>query len=103
MGTSKKIQARSPEAKENYLISMAYKLAEERLKNGTASSQMITHFLKLGSQREELEKDRIRSDMNLAKAKIKKIEAEATSQELFEKALAAFASYSGQDFGDENG
>lgn len=87
--------ARTPEAKESQLINMAYKLAEAKLKNGTASSQLITHFLKLATVREQLENDRIRADLELSKAKIKHMESQATSQELYERALDAFRTYSG--------
>lgn len=87
--------ARSPEAKENQLINMAFKLAEEKLKNGTASSQLITHFLKLATEKERLENEKVKAELELSKAKIKHMESQATSQELYEKALSAFRSYSG--------
>lgn len=87
--------ARTPKAKENQLINMAYRLAEAKFKDGTASSQLITHFLKLATVREELENERLRADLELSRAKIKHMESQATSQELYEKALTAFRSYSG--------
>lgn len=89
--------ARTPQAKENQLIDMAFKLAQEKLQNGTASSQLITHFLKLATTREELENDRLRAELDLSRAKIKQIESQATSQELYTEALSAFRSYSGSN------
>lgn len=103
MATTKKSTRRSygpvrtPQAKENQLIDMAFKLAQEKLQNGTASSQLITHFLKLATTREELENDRLRAELDLSRAKIKQIESQATSQELYAEALSAFRSYSGSN------
>lgn len=108
MGSNKKSTtknygpARSPEAKENQLINMAFRLAEEKLRSGTASSQLITHFLKLATVREQLENDRIRAELELSKAKIKHMEAQATGQELYEQALSAFRSYAGTNVEYDN-
>ena len=49
--------ALTPEARENQLISLAVDLAEKQLQEGTASSQVITHYLKLGSTKEKIEKE----------------------------------------------
>ena len=57
--SSNKIRpALTPEARENQMISLAVDLAGKQLQEGTASSQVITHFLKLGSTKQQLEKQR---------------------------------------------
>lgn len=86
----------TPEARENQLISLAVDLAEERLLNGTASSQMIVHFLKLGSTKERLEKEILQEQKDLIKAKTKNIQSAEHSEELYRDALNAFRGYSGQ-------
>ena len=69
-GTTRRMRpALTPEARENQMISLAMDRAEERLMNGTASSQEIVHFLKLGSTRERLEKEKIALENELVKAK----------------------------------
>lgn len=93
---------RSPEAKESQLINLAFKLAEAKLKDGTASSQLITHFLKLATVREQLENDKLRSDLKVANAKIKHMEAQETSKDLYERALAAFRLYAGSESQEED-
>lgn len=90
--------ARTPEAKENQLISLAFSLAEKKLKDGTASSQLITHFLKLVTMREQLENERLLSDLRVAEAKIKRMESQTTGEELYNRALKAFCTYSGSNF-----
>ena len=64
----------TPEARENQLISLAVDLAERQLREGTASSQVITHYLKLGSTREKLERERLEEENKLLRAKYKAIE-----------------------------
>lgn len=81
--------------RENQLISMALDLAEEKLKSGTASSQLITHFLKLGTVREQLENEKLRSDLEVAKAKILDIQSKQNIKELYEKAINAMNIYGG--------
>lgn len=81
--------------RENQLISMALDLAEEKLKSGTASSQLITHFLKLGTVREQLENEKLRSDLEVAKAKILDIQSRQDVKELYEKAINAMNIYGG--------
>lgn len=88
--------ATSPEARESQLINLAYDLAEQQLRDGTASSQVISSFLKLGSSREELEQERIRHENELSRVKREAIESQKRSETMFEEAIAAFRSYSGQ-------
>lgn len=89
--------AASIEARENQLILLATNLAEKQLREGTASSQVIAHYLKLGSTRERLEQERIRYENELAGAKTAKIQSDRRSEELFQEAIAAMRSYRGID------
>lgn len=86
---------KSPESRENYLISLAFKVAEQKLLDGTASSQLLTHFLKLATTKEELENEKLRADLKVAEAKVKHLESQSTSADLYEKAIAAFKTYAG--------
>lgn len=89
--------ATTPEARENQLISLAVDLAETQLSNGTASSQVITHFLKLGSSRDRIERENLKEKNKLLKAQTESIRSEKRVEELYEEALSAMRSYSGQD------
>lgn len=77
------------------VASKAYDLAEEQITNGTASSQVITHFLKMGSTREQLEQQRIEHENELLQVKREAIAAQARVEELYMQALDAMRSYSG--------
>lgn len=85
----------TPEARENQLIALATDLAEQQLRDGTASSQVISHFLKLGSTRAELEKEKLRSENELAKAKAENLRAQERQDEMFQKAIEAMRVYQG--------
>jgi hypothetical protein len=87
--------ARTPEAREQATVSLAYDLAEEQIRNGTASSQVVTHFLKLGSSREQLEQERLRHENELTKVKIEQIESQARMEELYGEAIRAMRRYAG--------
>lgn len=100
--TRKMRPALTPEARENQLIALAVDLAEEQLRNGTASSQVITHYLKLGSSREKLEKENIALDNELKKVKTEAVASSKDVKELYEQAMASFRKYSGQE-DDEDG
>lgn len=89
--------AKTPVSRENQLISLAVDLAETQLKEGTASSQVITHFLKLGSTREDLEKEKLKKENELLKAKAEAISGEKALEKLYQDALMAMRSYSGYD------
>lgn len=97
--------ATSPREREQQLIGMAYDLAEKQLAEGTASSQVISSFLKLGSSREELEQERIRHENELSRVKREQIESEARMEDLFTNAINAMRSYSGvadpSEYGDD--
>ena len=101
-GSSKKTRpALTPEAREGQLISRAIDLAEQQLIDGTASSQVITHFLKLGSMREKLERERLEEENRLLKAKTKAIADEGEIKAIYEEALKAFRGYRGEGESDE--
>lgn len=99
---SKKIRpALTPEARELQMISLAVDLAEQQLLDGTASSQVITHYLKLGSSREKLERERLEEENNLLRAKVRAIDSTDEIKELYRDAIGAFRIYSGQGDGDD--
>lgn len=83
------------EQKENQMISLAMDMAEEQLRNGTASAQVITHFLKLGSTRERLEKEILEKQKELTEVKTQNIQQSQRADELYSEALAAMRRYSG--------
>ena len=94
--------ALTPEARENQLIFLATDLAEKQLREGTASSQVITHYLKLGSTRERLERERLESENKLLKAKTENLESQKNMEEAYMKAIEAMKRYSGHgDVDDE--
>lgn len=89
--------ARTPEARENQLINLAYNEAEKRIRDGSATSQLLTFFLNLATSKTELENEKLRSDLKVAEAKIKQIESSEDIKELYGKALEAMRSYSGYE------
>lgn len=89
--------ATTPEGRENQLVSAATDLAEEQILNGTASSQVITHFLKLGSTRERLEQERLEHENELTRVKIEALESQKRVEELYAEALNAMRSYAGDE------
>ena len=100
--TSKKMRpALTPEARENQLISLAVDLAEQQLRDGTASSQVITHFLKLGTTRAELEKEKLRKENQLMDAKTMQIKSADESRKIAEDAIRAMRNYQGVGDADE--
>ena len=100
-GSSKMMRpALTPEAREGQLISLATDLAEKQLREGTASSQVITHYLKLGSTKERLEKEILEKQKDLMDAKTQSLKSTDKLEELYTNALNAFRGYSGQ--GDNN-
>lgn len=92
--------ATTPEGRENQLTSLAFDLAEKQLRDGTASSQVITLFLKGASIRESLERAKIEQENLLLAAKVEQIASGRKVEELYERALKAMKQYSGQDSDD---
>lgn len=96
-GPKKKIRpGLTPEARENQLISLAVDLAERQLIEGTASSQVITHYLKLGSTKEKIEKEILERQKELLEAKTQALQSAQRVEELYENALNAMRIYSGK-------
>lgn len=87
--------ALTPEARENQLVAMAYDLAETRIREGTATAQEIVHFLKLGSTKERLEREKLERENSLLQVKTDSISATRRDDSFYEKVLDAFRSYSG--------
>ena len=93
--------AKTPEARENQLISLAMDIAEERMLDGTASNTLICHYLKLGSTKERLEKEMMEKQMRNLDAKTESIEGFKRIESLYSDAIEAMRRYSGQASGDE--
>lgn len=86
-------RAETPEARENQMIALAVDLAEKQLTEGTASAQVITHYLKLATTREKIEKEILEKQKDFITAKTDQIKSQATSEELYAEALAAMKRY----------
>lgn len=89
--------ASSPEERENQMIAMAMDLAEKQLAEGTASTQVITHFLKLGSTREAVEKDMIEKKTELVSAQVENLESQKRMDAVYQNAIDAMRRYTGHD------
>lgn len=87
--------AQTPEARENQLVALAVDLAEKQLREGTASAQVITHYLKLGTTRERIEKEILEQQRELLEAKTQAIHSAKRVEELYQNALNAMRTYSG--------
>lgn len=87
--------ATTPEAREAQCISLAYDLVEQRLRDGTASSQETTHFLKLATEEAKLKREALRADTRLRAAKTESLESGKKIEELYENAIKAMRNYSG--------
>lgn len=94
--------ALTPEARENQLVSLAVDLAEKQLREGTASAQVITHYLKIGSTKERVEKEILEKQKELIEAKTQNLKSIENTEKLYENALKAFRGYSGHGDEDED-
>lgn len=83
------------EDRENQMIALAINLAEQQLRDGTASSQVITHYLKLGSTKERIERDILEQQKELVIAKTESIKAAKRVDEMYEEAINAMKRYGG--------
>ena len=84
----------TPEGREDQMIAYAIDLAEQQLRNGTASSQVITHYLKLGSMKERQERQKLEEEIKLLKAKTEAIKSEQERNELYSQVIEAIRTYS---------
>lgn len=89
--------ALTPEAREGQMISLAVDLVEQRLRDGTATSQETTHYLKLASQRERLNMKKMEKEIEMMDAKIQSLQTRDDLKDLLDEALSAFKRYSGYD------
>lgn len=87
--------ATTPEGRENQMVSLAVDLAEKQLLEGTASAQVISHYLKLGSTRERLEQERLEQENKLLEARVDAMASAKRVEELYSQALNAMRSYAG--------
>lgn len=85
--------ALTPEARENQLIAKAMNEAERRIDDGTASSQLLSHFLKLGTEKARLEKEKLRRESVLLEAKVEQLESSKRLEALYENAMKALKGY----------
>lgn len=100
---SKRPPVMTDEARESRLISMAMDVAEEQLRNRTASSQVITHYLKLGAVKEQLELEKTRAEIELARAKVDAIKSAEQTEQAYRDAISAFLGYTKHSaFDDED-
>ena len=83
----------TPEGREDQMIAYAINLAEEQLRNGTASSQVITHYLRLGSMKERQERQKLEEEIKLLKAKTEAIKSEQERNELYSQVIDAIRTY----------
>lgn len=97
----KRKAALTPEGREDQMINYAIDLAEQQLRDGTASSQVITHYLKLGSVRERQEREMQREQIKLLRAKTEALESARTTEEFYGRVLASLRSYRGEEDYDE--
>lgn len=91
----------TPESREDQLVALAIDLAEKQLLEGTASAQVISHFLKIGSTKERIEKEILEEQKDLIKAKTEALKSEKRVEELYKEALDAMRRYSGQIIEEE--
>ena len=94
--------ALTPESRTNQMISLAFDQAEKELRAGTASSQVVTHFLKLATEEKQLEREKLKEENKLLKAKTEAIQSAQRIEELYANAIAAMRNYSGQGDPDED-
>ncbi len=88
--------AQTAEAREQQMIALSVNLAEKQLREGTASSQVITHYLKLGSMKERREREKLEEEIKLLRARTEELQAAKKVEELYEKAIHAFGIYNGE-------
>lgn len=90
-------KASTPSARENQIVAAAYDLAEQRILDGTASDTLLREFVKLGSPKEQIEREILERQRDLITAKTEALQAQKSVDELYKEALSAFKSYHGDD------
>lgn len=97
----KKRPARTPKQRENQIINLVMDVVEQKIMDGTASSQILCHFLKLATEKERLENDKLRGELELAKARVRQIDMQEDLKNLYEGAVSAMRSYRSTNETDE--
>lgn len=92
-GRERKKPARTPKQRENQIINLVMDVVEQKIMDGTASSQILCHFLKLATEKERLENDKLRGELELAKARVRQIDMQEDLKSLYEGAVSAMRSY----------
>lgn len=85
--------ARTPEAQEQRMINLAMRQAEKQLENGTASSQIVTHFLNLATQKAALEREKLQAEAEMSRAKAEALRSQRDNEEKYDRVMAALKSY----------
>lgn len=98
----RKRPALTPEARENQLISMAYDVAEQQLRDGTISASVLTELIKAGSRKREKELAKLDKENDNLIAKTEALQSAKRVEELYSNAMKAFRAYSGLG-ADEHG
>ena len=100
-GPRRRAPALTPEDREDQLIALAIDLAEKKLMDGTASNQIVAHYLKLGSTRERLEKEKLQKENELLRARTESLQSAKNIEELYKNALDAMRIYRGENQDDD--
>lgn len=90
---SRRPPATTVQGRENQLISLAFESVERRILSNTATSQELVHFLKLGTEREKLERIKLENETKLSQARAEQITSGAKMEELVQEALDVFRGY----------
>lgn len=88
--------ATTPEGRENQMIALAVDLAEQQILDGTASAAVLTHYLKMGTAREQLEREKLRRENTLLEAKAESLASAARIEELYSEAMKSMQAYRGE-------
>lgn len=100
-GKERKKPARTPKQRENQIINLVMDVVEQKIIDGTASSQILCHFLKLATEKERLENDKLRGELELAKARVRQIDMQEDLKSLYEGAVSAMRGYRSTNENDE--
>lgn len=93
--------AKTLDAREDQLIGLAVDLVEKRLREGTASSAEVVHFLKMGSRKNRQEVEKSNEEIKLLRAKTKQIENEENTADAYREVIQALGIYSGKIHSEE--
>lgn len=97
----KRKPATTPEENENECIGLAYDLAKKQLRDGSATSQVITEFIKAGSFKRQIELEKLRRENELLRARVENLESQKRVEDLYANALEAMKTYSGHGENDD--